>query len=399
MNDQVPPVATATLPETATAEPAVAKPTLSTDLSPNEVITDPVVEQVSRSGEQQARVNAGIYRLLSILVIGGIIYTAYFTSALVLPILLAAFFALLLSPVMKRLTHWGLPRWISAFFVVALFIGLLVGIGNALYPSASEWASRAPKVLQDAKPRLKALVQPILNASKMTASLGDITEDGANRNARVVLQAPSQSGLLSTTPKLLSSLLAVVLLTYFFLVYSDTLLRKVLQLSPTWSRKRLTVDIVRSIQSDVSRYVLTICATSLGLGIATTGYLAVLGVETPWLWGAIAALLNLAPYVGPLLMACLLALVGLSQFPTLGAAILPAAGYLALHLVEGQGVTPLALGKTINLNPLAIIIWLMIWGWLWGIVGLLLAVPMLVCLKIVCSRVEGWQRWAVLLEQ
>lgn len=349
--------------------------------------------------DQQLQLNAGIHRLLSILVVGGVIYTAYLASELILPILLAAFFALLLSPLMKRLSRLWLPRWLGAFVLVAMFIGLLIGIGNALYPSASEWAARAPKVMQDAKPRLKELVQPILNASKMTASFGDITDDGANRNARYVLQAPSHANLLSTTPKILASLLAVVLLTYFFLVYSDTLLRKVLQLSPTWSKKRLTVDIVRAIQSDVSRYVLTICVTSLALGIATTAYLWMLGVETPWLWGAIAALLNLAPYVGPLLMAGLLCLVGLSQFPTIGAAILPAAGYLALHVMEGQGITPLALGKTINLNPLAIIVWLMIWGWLWGIIGLLLAVPMLVCLKIVCSRIEGLQRWAILLEK
>jgi predicted PurR-regulated permease PerM len=95
----------------------------------------------------------------------------------------------------------------------------------------------------------------------------------------------------------------------------------------------------------------------------------------------------------------LLFLVGLSQFPTIGSAVLPAVGYLVLHTLESQIATPLALGRTINLNPLAIIIWLIIWGWLWGILGLLLAVPMLVCLKIVCSRVESLQSWAVLLEK
>ena len=98
-------------------------------------------------------------------------------------------------------------------------------------------------------------------------------------------------------------------------------------------------------------------------------------------------------------MAGLLAMIGLSQFPSLGAAALPAAGYLGLHLIEGQFLTPLALGHTIKLNPLAIILWLMIWGWMWGIVGLLLAVPMLVCLKVICNRVEGLQGWATMLEK
>ena len=349
--------------------------------------------------EPTLQTTSNIHRLLSIIVFGSIIYTSYFTRELLLPILLAAFFAVLLSPLMKRLTKGWVPRWLGALLLVGLLIGLVVGVGNALYAPASEWAGRAPKVMRDAKPKLQALIQPLVQASKMSESLGDITGDSRKSSSPVVVQATPSASLLSTTPKLVASLLAVVLLTYFFLVYGDTLLRKALQLSPTWSKKRLTVDIVRSIQSDVTRYVMTICATSIVLGIATTAYLWLLGVESPLLWGVVAALLNLAPYVGPLLMAALLCMVGLSQFPSLGEAILPAAGYLCLHLMESQVLTPLTLGRTINLNPLAIILWLMIWGWLWGIIGLLIAVPMLVTFKIFCSRIEGMESWSILLEK
>ena len=371
----------------------------------------PSVEDARTAGEPTAlapvrshrepalQTTSNIHRLLSIIVFGSIIYTSYFTRELLLPILLAAFFAVLLSPLMKRLTKGWVPRWLGALLLVGLLIGLVVGVGNALYAPASEWAGRAPKVMRDAKPKLQALIQPLVQASKMSESLGDITGDSRKSSSPVVVQATPSASLLSTTPKLVASLLAVVLLTYFFLVYGDTLLRKALQLSPTWSKKRLTVDIVRSIQSDVTRYVMTICATSIVLGIATTAYLWLLGVESPLLWGVVAALLNLAPYVGPLLMAALLCMVGLSQFPSLGEAILPAAGYLCLHLMESQVLTPLTLGRTINLNPLAIILWLMIWGWLWGIIGLLIAVPMLVTFKIFCSRIEGMESWSILLEK
>ncbi|MEO8011487.1 MAG: AI-2E family transporter [Dokdonella sp.] len=349
--------------------------------------------------EAQVELNTRIHRLLGVLVIGGILYTCYFASDLILPILLAAFFALLLSPLMKRVVRSWLPRWIAAFLLMGMFFATVSGIGNALYPSAAEWAGRAPQVLRDATPRLKALVKPLLEASKMSASLSEITGEDNPRTQRFVMQETSKLGFLATTPRLLASVLAVLLLTYFFLVYGDTLLRRVLQLRPTWAAKRVTVDIVRAIQNDVSRYFLTVCSTSVGLGAVTAALLWGLGVETPLLWGALAALLNLTPYVGPLVMAALLGLVGLSQFPTLGAAVMPAFGYLALHTVESQIATPLALGRTINLNPLAIILWLLIWGWLWGILGLLLAVPMLVCLKIVCSRVESLQSWAILLEK
>lgn len=351
------------------------------------------------SRETLLTLNLGIHRLLTMLVVGGVLYTSYLTRELLLPILLAAFFALLFSPLMKRLTRLWLPRWIGALFVVLAALGLLIAIGNALYPSAAEWAARAPQVIREVTPELRALVKPMLEAGRMTSSLDAFTDAEIASGERLVVQAPPRTSLLSTTPKVLASALAVVLLTYFFLVYGDTLLRKMLSLRPTLSQKRLTVEIMRTIQADVSRYVLTICATSLALGAVTAAYLWWLGVDTPLLWGTIAALANLTPYIGPLLTAALLTLVGLAQFPTLASAVLPAAGYLGLHVIESQLVTPIVLGRTININPLAIILWLLICGWLWGILGLLLAVPMLVCLKIVCSRVDGWSGWAVLIEK
>ncbi len=349
--------------------------------------------------ETQIEISTGIHRLLGILVMGGVLYTCYFASELILPILLAAFFSLLLSPVMKRLASGWLPRWIAALLLISISMASLVGIGNVLYAPAAEWVGRAPQVVRNVSPRLKSLLRPIAEANKMGESLSEIAGESKKGSQRVVVQSPDRPSLLSTTPRVLASALAVVLLTYFFLLYGESLLRRTLMMRSTWQKKRVTVDIVRSIQNDLSRYFLTVCTTSIALGTTTSILLWALDVETPLLWGALAALLNLTPYVGPLIMAALLAMVGLSQFPTLGAAALPATGYLLLHLLESQFATPLALGRTINLNPLAIILWLMIWGWMWGILGLLLAVPMLVCVKIVCSRVEGLQHWAIMLEK
>ena len=189
-----------------------------------------------------------------------------------------------------------------------------------------------------------------------------------------------------------------VAVTLFFMIFGQNLQKHAIDLMPDRQRKRITVDILQSIEREMSRYVLTISATSAVLGGVTALYLWYLGVEDPLLWGVLAAALNLTPFVGPLLMAMLLSLVGLSQFDTLGAALLPAAGFLVLHALESNLLTPMVLGRTMRINPLAIILWLLLWGWLWGVVGLLVAVPMLVCLKIVASRVEAWQGWSKLLE-
>ncbi|WP_146908130.1 AI-2E family transporter [Arenimonas daejeonensis] len=335
-------------------------------------------------------------RLLWVLVLGVVLYTCYFASSLILPVVMAAFFAMLLSPLINRAPLRWLPRGLAALLLVAGLLGSLGAVGVFVSKPAADWARKVPFAMREAAPKLKAMIQPLREASR-TNVFDDLTGDGPAGPDEVVVRPP-RADLVSATPRVLGSLLAVILLTFSFLVYGDDVLRKLMALRRTRAQKRLTADIVQQIQSDLSRYMLTITATSLALGGATAGLLWYLGVEDPLLWGVLAAALNLTPFVGPLIMALLLALVGLSEFDTIGTALLPAAGFLVLHGVESNVLTPMVLGRTMRINPLAIILWLMLWGWLWGAIGLLVAVPMLVCLKIVASRVEAWQGWSRLLE-
>ena len=340
----------------------------------------------------------GPSRLLRVLVLFAVLYTCYFAASLILPVVLAAFFALLLSPLVRRAPLRWLPRALSALLLVGGLLGTIGAVGVFVAEPASDWARKVPFVIRDAAPKLKAMIEPLHQARRASASLDTLTGGEQAAGAQEVVIRPPAPDLLSATPRVLGSLLAVVLLTFSFLVFGDDLLRKLMELRPTRAQKRVTAEIVQRIQSDLSRYMLTISATSIALGAATAVTLAWLGVADPLLWGVLAAALNLTPFIGPLVMAVLLALVGLSGFDTLGDAFLPAAGYLLLHGLESQLLTPLVLGRTMRINPLAIILWLMVWGWLWGVVGLLVAVPMLVCLKIVAARVEGWQPWARMLE-
>ena len=336
-------------------------------------------------------------RMLSILVLGVILYTCYFASSLILPIVVAGFFALLLSPLLNRMPLRWLPRWMGALLLV---VGMLAGVGALgmfVAGPAGDWARRVPFVLRDAAPKLREMVAPIQEATKAGETLDTITGEDDDDVERVVVRPP-RADLLSATPKVLGSMLAVILLTFAFLVFGDDVLNKLLTLRPTRAHRKLTGDIVQEIQSDLSRYMLTISATSTVLGAATAAWLYYLDVDDPLLWGVLAAVLNLTPFLGPLITAALLLLVGLSEFDSLGMASLPAAGFLFLHALESQLLTPLVLGRTMHINPLAIILWLLVWGWLWGIIGLLVAVPMLVCLKIVASRVRGWEHWARMLE-
>ena len=387
-----PPAGTGAAPPTVDAVvPGPAVPVTVT--LPAEVDPEPAP---SAHSQRLAALRANA-RMLSILVLGVILYTCYFASSLILPIVVAGFFALLLSPLLNRMPLRWLPRWMGALLLV---VGMLAGVGALgmfVAGPAGDWARRVPFVLRDAAPKLREMVAPIQEATKAGETLDTITGEDDDDVERVVVRPP-RADLLSATPKVLGSTLAVILLTFAFLVFGDDVLNKLLTLRPTRAHRKLTAGIVQEIQSDLSRYMLTISATSTVLGAATAAWLYYLDVDDPLLWGVLAAVLNLTPFLGPLITAALLLLVGLSEFDSLGMASLPAAGFLFLHALESQLLTPLVLGRTMHINPLAIILWLLVWGWLWGIIGLLVAVPMLVCLKIVASRVRGWEHWARMLE-
>ena len=195
--------------------------------------------------------------------------------------------------------------------------------------------------------------------------------------------------------------LAVILLTFFFMVYGQDLRRNALGLLPDWQKKRVTVEILQAIESEVSRYVLTISVINVVVGLVFAGCLVLfldMRTDEALLWGTMAALLNFAPYVGPLIGMIVMLLMGFASYGEPVQALMPAAIYLGLHTLEGQIITPIVLGKRMAISPLVLILALMLFGWLWGIIGLLLAVPLLVCVKMVLTRIEGMDGWARLLE-
>jgi predicted PurR-regulated permease PerM len=199
---------------------------------------------------------------------------------------------------------------------------------------------------------------------------------------------------------MLASVLAVVLLTLFFMVYGENLQRNAIALLPGRQQKKFTVELMQSIEHEISRYVLTISVINVLMGLLFAGILFALKLPLPeaLMWGTVVAILNFAPYVGPLIGMGLMLLMGFVTYKDPWMSVLPAAIYLVLHTLEGQFITPIVLGRRMALSPLVLILALMVFGWLWGIVGLLLAVPLLVCVKLVLARVEGMEGWARLLE-
>jgi predicted PurR-regulated permease PerM len=327
----------------------------------------------------------------------------WLASALLIPVMLAMLLALLANPMVTRLRKVWIPRWLGSLLVVVGGLVMAVWLSSLLIGPAADWVKQAPTELRQLAPKIKKLTRQVEQANKAAASIvraAGATPAPASASAEDKPKAPNLWSLVSAAPRMLASLLAVVLLAYFFLVYGQDLQRQAIARLPADRHKRITVEILKRIETDLSTYVLTISVINVCLGTILTGALYWLGIdiEDALLWGTLAALLNFVPYVGPLTGVALLAVVGVVAFDQPGRMLIPPALYLALHVTESQIVTPIVLGRRMAISPLVMLLWLMLWGFLWGVAGLLLAVPMLASIKIVAERVPGWEPWARLIE-
>lgn len=338
-------------------------------------------------------------RILAALAVG---FTLWAAQELILPILLAAFFALVGNPILRLLQRLYLPRVIGAALVLAGGLAVSGVLALQLVEPAGEWVRQVPREMKQLAPKLRQMTKPMQEANRAAQNIARAAGgESTGKPVQVVkteLNDPYRS--LTATPKYLAQVLAVILLTFFFMVYGESLQRNAIALLPGPQQKKLTIDILHSIEREISRYVLTISLINTGLGLALAGSLYALGVPLPesLLWGTMAAILNFAPFVGPLIGMIIMLLMGFVAFDELWPSLLPAGIYLLLHAIESQAVTPIVLGRRMRLSPLVLILALMVFGWLWGIVGLLLAVPLLVCVKLVLARIAGLEGWARLLE-
>jgi len=353
-------------------------------------------------GEEVPRPRASVaLMVLATLAVG---FTLWAMQEVALPILLALFFALVGNPIIRLFGKLRVPRSLAAVLVVAGGLLLAFALGRQLVAPATEWVSELPQQMARLQPKLRSLAKPVQDANRVAENIARAAGgDAAPKSVPVVRTADSASAFkpLTATPKILAQVLAVILLTLFFMIFGQDLQRHAIDLLPSWRKKRLTVDILQSIEREMSRYVLTISVINVVLGLVIAASLHV-GAGIDWqdalLWGTMATILNYAPYAGPLIGVIVMLVMGFVTRPPVWPALVPAAIYLGLHTLEGQIITPIVLGRRMALSPLLLMLALMVFGWMWGIIGLLLAVPLLVCAKIVLSKVEGMDGWARLLE-
>jgi predicted PurR-regulated permease PerM len=313
--------------------------------------------------------------------------TLYLARAVIVPVLLALVLRLFLQLPLSFLMRHHVPRIAAVIIVMVGFLGGLGLLGSTLGGPAADWIANAPANFAHMKDRVAFIKRPLDQLQNSARKIEALVVASRPNERTVTLAGPSLGGFVfANSQSLVRGLGTVILLLFFLLSAGDTFKRRLVEIMPRLSDKKRAVEIVNEIEDSISGYLLTITVINAGLGILTGLAFWLCGMPAPALWGAIAFSFNFVPFLGPLCAMVIFVLAGLFTFDNWHA-FLPVGIYIGFVLIEGQIVTPTILARRFSLNPVAVIVALIFWFWMWGTPGALLAVPMLTAFKILCDHV------------
>jgi predicted PurR-regulated permease PerM len=334
-------------------------------------------------GRLQSGATVGIFALL-------VFYFLYFASPILIPIITALLLSMLLAPFVGLLEWVRVPRTLGALIVVMVAVGILFGVAAGLRVPAQSWLTEPSRFA-----RLEEKLRPMAaSLTEIQNAIGQLEKAMAPSDGsalqKVEVTPPGLAGILSSgIGHVASTITAIVGLLYFFLVAGDRFLRKLVLVMPSLKDKKRAVEIVRNIELDISFYLVMVAAINISIGIIVVATAGILGIPDPFLWGSLAAVLSFAPYVGEFAIVVLLSLAGILTFDNLAHALVAPAIYFVVMTICWQGVVPFVVGRRMTLSPVAVFIMIIVLGWMWGVIGALVAVPVLASVKIICDRVDS----------
>src|SRR6266536_2574357 len=326
-----------------------------------------------------------------------VFYTIYFMRSILLPIVLALLLSYLLRPIVRGLAKLKIPLTVSA---AVILIGLLVLVGygiSALATPTVAWLQKAPAGLAELQHKLRPVKKSVAQVTQATSEIEKLATTNAETKTVEVKRHPITETFFLRTPEFIASAILSSILLYFLLVYDQVFIAKLVKLLPRLSDKKTAVSIAHDIESQVSRYLFTITAINACLGLAVGTAVGLLGLRNPVMWGVMVALLNFVPYLGALTGIICMPIGAALSFDNLGYALIFPAVYLAFGTLEGSFITPWVMGRSLTLNPVIILFSLTFWGWMWGVVGIILAVPILAAFKIFCAHIKPMEPLAEFL--
>ncbi|MDZ5455353.1 AI-2E family transporter [Azohydromonas lata] len=321
-----------------------------------------------------------------------LIFLLKLAQPLLVPMVVAVVLTFLLSPQVRSLRRHGVPEVLGALVLVAALLGGTVLMGSALVTPAAQWWSRAPSVMTALEQQIDRVRRsiPILappQREPVSRSSGNAPPPVDPIKDRIASEGVTLTRLvLSHVLSFGFSAASTVILLYFLLASEHWMLSRTVEAIPRRRTRALVVAGVRSAQQEIGQFLGALSIINLGVALAVGGAMAYIGLPNPVLWGTVAGVLNFIPYIGPLLNTLLLLTAGLLSFGDSALLVAPAAAYLGVHAIEANVVSPIFVSKRLSLSPISVFLSVMFWGWLWGVAGAVLAVPILVGLRSVCKR-------------
>lgn len=326
-----------------------------------------------------------------------LLYTAYLAAEIVLPVLVAALLALVLAPLAGRLKRQGLPRGLAAGLVTVAVVAAAGWGVQMLATPAAEWVARAPQSLDEIERKLRPVREPVRQALEATEQVERLAGTAERKSVVTVKDFDLGEVFVVSLTQLAVQAVIVVVLLFFLLASGNRLVARAARVPRSPEGRRRVLAVARRIKQDVSLYLGLITLVNIGLGAVTALVMWGLDMPTPALWGVLAGAMNFIPYAGSLVTMAVLGVVGLLSFDDVWRGLLPALAFLALTSVEADFVTPMVVGRRLTLPPMLVFLSLVVWGWMWGVVGALLAVPLLVILKVVADNVPALAPMAAFL--
>ena len=334
------------------------------------------------------------------------LFVLHWAKAVFIPLMLGLMSSYALSPLVNWLEGKRVPRWLGAAVLLLGILGAAGGTSYALTDEALKLVESLPAAAQKFRQTIKSrrdnsastleTVQKAATQIEQAAQEGSPPPAATSRGAIRVVVEPSRfnikdylwTGTLGLVA-LVGQFTVIVFLTYFLMVSGNTFRRKLIKLAGTsLSSKKITLQALDEITGQIQRYLQVQLFTSALVGVLTGLALRAVGLENAAVWGIAAGVLNLVPYVGSLITAVASAGVGFLQFGSLNMALLVGGTSLMIHTIIGNLLTPWLTSRASRMNPVAVFVGLLAWGWLWGVWGLLLGIPILMIVKAVCDRVD-----------
>ena len=373
----------------------------------------PVSDAENVPNESPKPPGTGIVWPLRIIAAATVVGVLYVGRPVLIPVVLSVFLFYALDPLVDRLESWHVPRGVGSVLAVLLVVGGVLAGAIALWPQFETVVTRAPEGVRQ--------LNRSLRAARSGAGGSALTR--VEEAAKAIDEAAASSAQPSSLPKgtlrveiadpwrasdllweggmgmigLAGQAVSVLFLTIFLLLEDDTFKRKLVRRMESLGSKRVTVQILKDIAQQIEQFLWVQVLTSAGVAAVTALGLWWMGVENPAIWGVFAGLMNLVPFFGPLIVTVVVGAVAFLQFGSVRDASLVAGMTIVITTLEGNFITPQLLSRTSSLNLVAMFVAIAFWSWLWGVAGMLLAVPILMAVKVVCDRVDGGQTLAEFL--